>query len=248
MVQMVPHLPCLPVFQTPVSRSPKIKKTNNFLLNQLLNLQILKVSAHIKKISFFLQRFYGVKRIYKQKDGERVSLENKWIKEVQRNGSRVAAEQLIRAYYDEIYAFCFRQTNHKEDAMDLTQEIFLAALRAIPRYDVRKASFRTWLYRIASNKVIDSRRRAHKDIISLEDTDEMPGEDFTPDVQDRLLKEQIESYVSNCDPCVQAVWRLHLYGEKPFPEIARILGEQESAVKARYYRLLNRLRKEFSNA
>ena len=44
---------------------------------------------------------------------------------------------------------------------------------------------------------------------------------------------------------IQAVFRLHLYGEKSFPEIAAILDQSESAVKSQYYRLLGRLRKEF---
>ena len=41
------------------------------------------------------------------------------------------------------------------------------------------------------------------------------------------------------------MFRLRLYGEKSFPEIAAILDQPESAVKSQYYRLLGRLRKEF---
>lgn len=86
--------------------------------------------------------------------------ERKWIREVQRHRSQTAADHLIRAHYDEIYRFVYRQTGHMEDAMDLTQDIFLAVLRAIHTYDEGKAAFRTWLFRIAANKVIDARRRA----------------------------------------------------------------------------------------
>lgn len=91
--------------------------------------------------------------------------EQKWIREIQRRGSRQAADRLIRAYYDEIYRFAYRQTGHKEDAMDLTQTIFLAVLRALPGFDSRKASFRTWLYRIAVHKAVDGRRKARGDIV-----------------------------------------------------------------------------------
>ena len=87
--------------------------------------------------------------------------EQKWIRDIQRRGSRQAADKLVRAYYDEMYRFAYRQLGHKEDALDLTQNIFLAVLRALPTFDGRKASFRTWLYRIAANKVIDARRRSH---------------------------------------------------------------------------------------
>ena len=59
------------------------------------------------------------------------------------------------------------------------------------------------------------------------------------------MLESIEVYVSGLDPSEQAVFRLRIYGEKTFPEIAAALGEPEAAVKSRYYRLLGRLRKEF---
>ena len=69
--------------------------------------------------------------------------ESKWIRDIQRGGSRPAAERLVERYYDEIYVFVYRQTGHKEDAMDLTQSIFLAVLRALPSYDPKKAAFRS---------------------------------------------------------------------------------------------------------
>lgn len=171
--------------------------------------------------------------------------EQKLIREIQRNGSRSAADELIGAYYDEIYIFAYRQTGSKEDAMDLTQEIFIAVLRSIQTYDNRKAAFRTWLYRIASNKIIDSRRKLRPEMVPIEDDELMDKEDYITNVHDKVLLGQIERYVSALDPEIQAVFRLHLYGEKPFPEIAAIQGQPEATVKARYYRLMNILRKEF---
>ena len=58
--------------------------------------------------------------------------EQKWIRDIQRRGSRQAADKLVRAYYDEMYRFAYRQLGRKEDALDLTQTIFLAVLRALP--------------------------------------------------------------------------------------------------------------------
>ena len=163
--------------------------------------------------------------------------EQTWIRAIQRRNSREAAEQLIQTYYDEIYRFVYRQTGSKEDAMDLTQSVFIAVLRALPGYRAERASFRTWLYRIAANKVIDTRRKARP--VSI------PIQDFVARVHDRALLETIEGYVSGLDPGEQAVFRLRIYGEKTFPEIAAAMGEPEAAVKSRYYRLIGRLRKEF---
>lgn len=171
--------------------------------------------------------------------------EEKLIRDIQRHGSRAAANELISAYYDEIYIFSYRQTGSKEDAMDLTQEVFIAVLRSIQHYDSRKAGFRTWLYRIASNKIIDARRKLRPEVVPLRDVEAPAEEDFAAAVGDQALLQQIEHYVSALDPMTQSVFRLRLYAEKPFPEIAAILGQPEPAIKARYYRLMSRLRKEF---
>ena len=171
--------------------------------------------------------------------------EQKWIRDIQRRGSRGAAERLVERYYEEMYRFAYRQTGEMEDALDLTQDIFLAAFRALPGYDRRKASFRTWLYRIAVNKAIDLRRRVRPVQLPLDDLLLPAQEDWAGQIQDRALLDQIERYVSGLDPGLQAVFRLRLYGERTFPEIAAALGQSESAVKSQYYRLLQQLRKEF---
>ena len=160
--------------------------------------------------------------------------ESKWIRDIQRGGSRQAAERLVERYYDEIYIFVYRQTGHKEDAMDLIQNIFLAVLRALPSYDPRKAAFRTWLYRIAANKVIDARRRFRPVTTPLEEIELPVQEDFVSQIHDRELLERIEGYVSGLAPSLQAVFRLRLYGEQSFGEIAAALGQSEAAVKSQY--------------
>ena len=173
--------------------------------------------------------------------------EEKWIRAVQRRGDRQAAEALIQAHYDEIYRFAYRQTGDREDAMDLTQSIFIAVLRALPTYRAERASFRTWLYRIAANKVIDARRKSRPVSLPIEEMELPAAEDFAARVHDQALLEAIEAYVSVLDLGEQAVFRLRIYGEKTFPEIAAVLGEPEAAVKSRYYRLMGRLRKEFGS-
>ena len=171
--------------------------------------------------------------------------ENKWIRDIQRSGSRQAAERLVERYYDEIYVFVYRQTGHKEDTMDLTQSVFLAVLRALPSYDPKKAAFRTWLYRIAANKVIDARRRFRPVTTPLEEIELPVQEGFVSQIHDRELLKQIEDYVSGLPPSLQAVFRLRLYGEQSFSEIAATLGQSETAIKSQYYRLLGRIREEF---
>lgn len=81
--------------------------------------------------------------------------EKKWIKQIKKNGNEAAANALILSYYKEMYAFVYKQTLDSELSLDLTQEIFISVMKSMRNYDSKKASFRTWVYRLASNRLVD---------------------------------------------------------------------------------------------
>ena len=156
-------------------------------------------------------------------------------------GSSKDADTLVRIYYDEIYYFVVRQINDRDAAYDLTQEIFISMLRSIGSYREKLASFRTWLYRIAENKVIDFRRRSIRWTVSLDNI--YDADTFVPydeashssghafidltDYGDLLSNKQlladIECYVSRSRTDIQQIFRLHIYGGQTFKEIALAL-------------------------
>ena len=167
------------------------------------------------------------------------------IRNIQRRRSRKAADLLVRNYYREIYVYVFRQLGNKEDAMDLTQDIFIAVLQSIDRFDSAKSTFRTWLYGIATHKVIDFRRKEKPAWLSLDEA-EIPDEtDHLEMLRDAELIRKIEEYVSGADETAQMIFRLHLFDEKNFREIAEITGLPEATAKTKYYRLQKKLREEF---
>lgn len=174
--------------------------------------------------------------------------EKKWIREIVRHGSRKAADALVRSYYDEIYVFVYRQTGNREDALDLTQECFIAALRSLSFYDAKKSGFRTWLYHIATHKVIDMRRKQKVQYFSAEKSELIGTYDFEQDLIETLhnrgLLEKIELLVRGMDPQVQEIFRMRIYGEYSFPEIASVTAQPEAKIKAQYYRLAAKIRKE----
>ncbi|MCM1468376.1 MAG: RNA polymerase sigma factor [Alistipes sp.] len=171
--------------------------------------------------------------------------EQKLIRAILRRGSKTAADTLIRQYYDEIYAYVYRQVGNREDALDLTQECFIAVLGSLHTYDPKKAGFRTWAYHIASHKIIDFRRRGKTVCVPLEEWEGASEKDFTADIRNKELLKRIEQFVCGMPPQAQEVFRMRLYGEYRFPEIAAVTGEPEAKIKAQYYRLLEKIRKEF---
>ena len=177
--------------------------------------------------------------------------ETKWIHRIRLYGSSKDADSLVRAYYDEIYIFAARQVSDRELARDLTQEIFISMLRSLGSYQEKRSSFRTWLYRIATNKIIDFRRKASPDAIPLEEMDEtetvdyMGRIDYENNIAHAEFLKKIEHYVSSFQLDVQQVFRLHIYGGQTFQEIAVLTGMPEASVKSKYYRLIWQVRREF---
>jgi len=74
------------------------------------------------------------------------------------NGDTAAFEQLFNRHQKRIYSIAHRMMSNEEDAMDLTQEIFLKAYQKIGKFNF-KSAFSTWLYKLAMNLCIDELRK-----------------------------------------------------------------------------------------
>lgn len=176
--------------------------------------------------------------------------EQVWIEKLKHKQRSKEADRLISKYYDEIYVYTYKQIPDKDLAMDMTQEIFISMLRSISLYDSGKASFRTWLYKIASNKIIDYRRsRQSRELLSFDpESFDVPVEpDFESALENSELIAKIEEYVSSFDSANQEIFRLRVFGEYTFAEIAKIEDMPEASVKTGYYRMIKKIRKEFED-
>lgn len=86
-------------------------------------------------------------------------------------GDRGALDQLLRRHYDRVHAVCRRITGQEADAADAAQDAMIAIVRNLDRFDGR-ASFGTWVYRIATNASLDElRRRKRRGVVFGGDDD-----------------------------------------------------------------------------
>lgn len=172
------------------------------------------------------------------------------IKKIKKRNSRNAADELISNYYKEIYVYVFKQTSDKETSMDLTQEIFISMLKSLHSFDENKSSFRTWLYRISTNKVVDyfrSKNYKYTTLVeTIEDRQIEDTTDFTVNLEHKEDVEKIQAIVNKLSSEYQEIFRLKIFLESTFLEISKILELSESTVKTKYYSIIKKIKKEFN--
>jgi RNA polymerase sigma-70 factor (ECF subfamily) len=179
--------------------------------------------------------------------------DNQLIRKIKRHQNKDAADELIRRYYKEIYAFAYKQIGDKELAMDLTQEIFIRMLQGIYSFDEKKAQFRTWLYRIASNRITDYyRNNNHRiEIMAPSDLEEMSegqAVELINDLSDMIVRRECISQVMEILVTYNqdwvAIFQKKCFQQMTFEEIAAEMNLSVNTVKTRFYSMIRRIRQE----
>lgn len=120
-------------------------------------------------------------------------------------------------------------------------------LKSIYRFDETKASFKTWLYKIASNKIIDSYRSTYyKYVTVVEEVEELAIGYENSLERSVQLKEDINEIleiVNRFNAHTQQIFRLKVFGEMTFSEISSLLDISESTAKTRYYSAIKKIKK-----
>lgn len=154
--------------------------------------------------------------------------------------------KLYDQHVKKIYEFIYFKTHHKETAEDLTANTFMKALNSIEKFDKNKASFKTWLYSIARNTVIDHYRASHEPTV-LEDAWGISSkENIERDTDMQMKIESVQEYMKQLKPEQREVILLRVWGGHSFAEIAEILGKSEAACKMSFKRSIEKLRDDFA--
>ncbi len=157
------------------------------------------------------------------------------------SGDTTSFGQLYDAHVRSIYDFIYYKTHHKETAEDLTSETFFKALKNLKQFD-QSRSFRSWLYGIAHNAVIDHYRRSRPtqdidDIWDLTTDDDLVRD---ADVKRALL--EVQKHLSKLDSTKRDILILRLWQGLSYKEIAEIVGKSEGNSKMIYSRAIAQLR------
>lgn len=161
-------------------------------------------------------------------------------------GDQEAYSELVRRHQRKIYALVYHMTSSKEDAEDLTQDVFVKAYGSLGGFK-RDAGFYTWVYRIAVNRTINFlKQRKRRTAVSLDDVDEAVERD--PDYVELVAREspvreaslgelqkKLNDALQTLSEKHRSVVVLHDIQGVPHEEIARMLRVSTGTVRSRLF-------------
>jgi len=163
-------------------------------------------------------------------------------------GDAHAFAHLYRAYLDRIYRYVYYRVGSIQEAEDLTEAVFMNAWKAIGGYQQKGRPFQAWLYRIASNAIVDN-HRARRWIDPSTPSEELPtGEEASPEVAVLASEdtEALRSGIRSLPEEAQQVIVLRFIEGFSHAQVADILGKTEGACRVIQHRALSALREHLN--
>lgn len=175
-----------------------------------------------------------------------------------KGGDEASFEKLLAKYSPVIINYIYRFTSNRQDAEDLTQEVFLKVYRSAARYEP-KSKFSTWLYTIASNVCVDYKRKSKNNplihalpvinkpdenddaICEIKDSSGGSVEDL---VEQKITDDKIKALLSELPETQRLALTLKVYENKSYSEIAEILDCTIPAVESLIFRARQTLKKK----
>lgn len=158
-------------------------------------------------------------------------------------GDDSAWESIVRRHAKRIFGLCYRYTRRREEAEDLTQEIFIRIYLNLSTFRSGTGSFQSWAMRLSRNLIIDRYRQARRipRFSGSQELEEMRLEDHTrPSPQRRIEQAEASRFIGEALRALspenkEAVILRDLQG-MGYHEMARVLGISEGTVKSRINR------------
>ncbi len=168
-----------------------------------------------------------------------------------RDGDREAFRLLVERHTRRVFRLAYRMTGNTQDAEEVVQETFLKAFQQLHRFEQR-ASFSTWLHRIAANCSVDLLRSRvrFEDHHSREPMDEdrelkavpSPGPSLDRIVWSAEVRDRVNGAMATLTGLERAAFVLRHFEGWSIDEIGRHLGLRSNATKHSIFRAVRKVR------
>lgn len=160
-----------------------------------------------------------------------------------KNNDKKAFLKIYDKYFQKIYDYAYYRTMNITEAEEITSQTFLKAIENIKSFEYRNISISVWLYKIASNTIIDLYRKnkdtvVYNELQHRDDVEKSPEYIIEKKAEHKKLIDYIKVLPSNQQ---QAVILRYIQGMS-YKDIAAVMGKTEGAVKQLLHRALTSLR------
>jgi len=162
------------------------------------------------------------------------------------DGDQVALTQIYEENFDRIYRYISIKIGDRTEAEDMTQQVFLHAIKAISSYRHKGMPFASWLYRIAHNQIVDYlRKKSKRATVPLDESLPIPAAGADPKhlVELKITVEEVVTATKILTDAQREVISLRFASELSISEVAGVMGKSEGAVKALQHSAIVALRK-----
>lgn len=181
-----------------------------------------------------------------QMPAEQIMTEEALVQAAQHDSRKF--EALYNKYFEPVFRFVYQRVEQKQNAADITSQVFLKAMLNLPKYEYRGLPFNAWLFRIAKNELTDMfRKRRVERVINVET-------DALKEVMDEMKEDSYEIYYGKLTGVMKTLKdedldlvEMRFFEKRSFKEIGDILGITENNAKVKLYRLLDRMKSLITN-
>ncbi|MBQ2966125.1 MAG: RNA polymerase sigma factor [Bacteroidales bacterium] len=157
-----------------------------------------------------------------------------------------AFNQIVRNYSERIYWHIRRFLCCHEDANDLLQDVFIKIWAALPSFRGDAQLF-TWIYRIATNEVLNHlRKQKFKALVSFETESGYLEKkiDEDPYFDGNTMQRELHKSIQRLPQKQRIVFMLRYFDEMKYEDISEITGTSVGALKASYHHAYNKIKDE----
>ncbi len=165
------------------------------------------------------------------------------------SGDKDLYARLMDKYHNEIFKYVYNMVYNYNQTEDLLQEIFFKLYKSLKKFDSTKASFRTWLYRVSKNHVINylksANHRMNSQVFEYDDNINQSEEN----IEDRAVNDNQISLVLNAmerilSPKHFEIMHLHYFSNLTVKEISETLNIPDKTVYKAIKVSVEKLKKE----
>jgi RNA polymerase sigma-70 factor (ECF subfamily) len=160
------------------------------------------------------------------------------------SGDRAALDELCRREWKPVYAIAYRSVRNVGEAQDITQEVFVRALRSLHRFEDTGAPFSVYLATIARNLVRDRWRKHRPQMVEFDTAAKIPSPADTPEEQalQSIDRDELRRAIGLLSVDHRTVLQLRINDGRSAAEVGQIMGRSPDAIRQLQHRAVAALR------